>query len=300
LWEGSSFTVYDTYSYTPQPPAFITGDLDGEGANPLVRGFLVGRVDTEINNMGAAATIPLARQLSVTGSYSNGLMRFGTSEFQQTGAGSLTSTQYTSYGGGLVTRLSQQDTVSVNYLDTQYNQGISNYFTTRAGYLGWNRTFSPVLAMKSTAGVQLIEGAANRVKIPASIGPVGSFLLSYRDQATAVSFYYNISITPSYQLDSQVLLSNVVSLSLVQQMPVQDLQGMLSVNYGWSERYIRGSGSPISFNSYAGVAGLTYRVTRKTFLSLSYSLSNFDQTFGPQRYIIDRQVVQLSLSQALY
>lgn len=298
LWEGTRVTVFDTYRYTPEPPAFVTGDLDGQGANPLVRGLQTGRVNFQSNNMGVNGRVPLSQLLSLTGNYSNGFIKFGSSNVQQ--VGSLLETRFTEHGAGIAMRLSPQDTISLNYVGSEFEQGGVGSFSTRGGTLGWSHTFSPSLSMNSFGGVQVLQGEVGRTKIQSTLAPTGNLILAYRDPATSLALAYSLAVTPSFQFEAQALLSHLISLTLTQQMPVQDLMGVLSVNYGRSAQFGSNSDSPIGFTSYGGTAGLTYKVTPMTFLSLNYNYSNFDSTFGAQQFAFDRQVVQLSLSQAFY
>lgn len=298
LREGARLIVSDTYSYTPQPPAFITGDLDGQGANPLVRGLQAGRVNFQSNSWAGNGAVPISQVFSLTGNYSNGFIKFGSSEVQQVGG--LFDTTFTSYGAGLAMKLSSRDTISLNFAGSEYDQGGFGSFSTRGGTLGWAHIFSPSLSMNSAAGVQLLEGEFEGGKIPATVAPTANLMLMYMDRTTSLALAYSLAVTPSYQFETQALLSHLASLTLTQQMPVQDLMGILSVNYGRSGQFGSTSGAAINFNSYGGVAGLTYKITPKTFLSLNYSYSNYDSTFGTERFAFDRQVVQLNLSQAFY
>src|SRR5262249_18133662 len=64
----STWQVKEYYSFTPIPPAFATGDVNG-GSNPYLRGYQAARTNTQINGTGTNLSVPLTQALSVTGSY---------------------------------------------------------------------------------------------------------------------------------------------------------------------------------------------------------------------------------------
>jgi hypothetical protein len=49
-----------------------------------------------------------------------------------------------------------------------------------------------------------------------------------------------------------------------------------------------------------GTGGVVYKFSPETFLGLHYSYSNVDNQFNGTTFAFDRQVVQLSLTQAFY
>ena len=297
LWEGTRLTVSDTYSYTPQPPAFLTGDLSGEGANPFVRGFQVGRVNTQTNVFGTNLTAPLNQVVNLIGSYTNGFIKFGSSDVQQ--VGQLLDTNYQTYMAGFSMNRSLQDTVSLNFVGAEYAYGDRGSFTMRGGTVGWTRLFTPNVSLVSTAGAQLVETKFGVTPSSTSIAPLGNLALLWRDSTTTMTLAYGLGVTPSLQFQSATLRTHVVSFNLVQQTTIPDLLGVVGLNFGHGDRI--GSGSTgFSYVSWGGTGGLTYRLTPQTFLGLTYSYLNNNQSFGGQSFLIERQIVQLSLTQAFY
>lgn len=71
---------------------------------------------------------------------------------------------------------------------------------------------------------------------------------------------YNIGVTPSFQFESAMLRSQVVSLNLVQQTAIPQLLGVAGVNYGHGEQIGAGSAG-FSYDAWGGTVGLTYRLT---------------------------------------
>lgn len=302
LWDGAQLTVTETYLYTPQPPGFVTGDLSGEGTNPFLRGFMTGRVNVQSNNVAANLAMPITKTVNLTGGYVHGLIRFGTSEVGQ--PGTLLDNAYQLYTTGLSARLSSQDTATLNFMNSEFDSGVRGEFTTRGGTVGWSHTFTPSLTLTSAGGAQLLTGTFSGRPIASVIAPTGNLLLLWRDGATAMLLAYNLSVTPSFQFESQPLLTHVVAFTITQQTAIPELLAVASMNYGRGDEY----GSPpastvsssISYLSWGGTAGLTYRLTPKTFLGVTWSYSNYNTTFGSQSVKFDRETVQVSLTQAFY
>jgi len=296
VWEGAHVRASNTYSYTPQPPAFLTGDLSGEGANPYARGYQLGRVNTQTNMLSVNLTAPLTQVLNLTGGYTNGFIKFGNSEAQQ--PGQLLDTDYQTYTTGLALDLSRQDTVSVNFLGADYSYSSRGSFNTRGGTFGWSRRFTPNVTLNSTAGALVVDPSLNTGASSATtVAPVGNLALLWNDQTTTLTAAYNIGVSPSFQFESATLRSQVVSLNLVQQTAIPQLLGVAGVNYGHGEQIGAGSGG-FSYDAWGGTGGLTYRLTPQTYLGTTYSYSHNNQSFGGQEFTIERHMVQVSLAQA--
>ena len=328
LWQGMKVTITDTFSYTPVPPAFFAGDQSSATTTTTTtttstlvayggpNGMQVGRVSSTNNNFGGSLTAPLSQTLSLTGSYSRGFFRFGTSEVQQSGL--LLNTSSQTFTVGVLSKLSPQDTVNLSYTESsfKYEQAVGTSFTTRGGTLGWVHLFSPSVSLSTTAGAQLFEGGlggsssistttsstsgAGSSSPSSSIVPTAGLGLTWKDQTTMLSLMYGLSLTPSYQFDAQPLLTNTVSLSGKQVMPIPDLVGLLSANYARGDEFGPTSANSISYSSYGGSGGVLYKITTKTFLNLNYQYTKFDSQFGAQAFSMDRHLVSLNITQAFY
>jgi len=294
--EGTRLNAFDTYIYTPIPPAFLTGDVAGEGNNPYLRGFQVGRANTQSNIFGANLAVPISQVVDLTGGYTRGFIKFGSTDVQQPGA--LLNTNFQTYTAGLSMKMSRQDTISLNFVGSEYvSEGT---FATWGSTVGWTRLFTPNVSLISNAGAQLVETRFTGTPSSTTIAPVGRLTLLWKDSTTTLTLAYNVGVTPAYQFQPQALLSNVASVSLTQQTAIPELLGIGSLSYGRGDQ-IGGTGSTaISYDSWGANGGFIYRVTPKTFLGLTYFYQNNDQSFGGQSFTINRQVVQFSLNQALY
>jgi len=321
VWKGMQFTISDTFSYSPQPPAFLVGDQTtsttnqaGSTSNLLVNGMQVGRANSTSNTLSTTLTAPVSQRVSLTGSYTRGFIRFGTSEVQQIGV--LLDTSYQTFTAGVNTLLSPQDTLTLSYIDTNFSYGqTGGSFTTRGGTLAWAHLFSPNVSLYSRAGVLVINGgvlgsSSTSTTSPAgisgnstnssTIAPTGGLGLTWRDQTTSLFLNYGVSITPSYQFAAQPLLTNTVSFSVAQVMPNPDFIGLASVNYARGDEIGSSSTNSISYSSYGGSGGALYKFTQKSFLNLNYQFTKYDSQFGAQGFSVARHLVMLSFSQAFY
>jgi hypothetical protein len=311
LRERTQFSVFDTFSYTPQPPAFLTGDTSGEANNTFLRGYQVGRTNTQTNIVGTNLAVPLNQSVNLIGSYTNGYRKFGTSDVQQ--PGSLINTTFQTYTAGLSMIMSSQDIVSLTFVGSEYDSGAQGTFATYGGTVGWARQFTPNVGMNSAAGAQVVNTSGlttstsggttstNGATSSTSIAPLGRFSLFWKDRTTTLTGNYSVGVTPSAQFQTQAVLSNVVSVTLTQQTAIPELLGIASLNYGRGDATgSSATSSSLSYTAWGGTGGLVYRFTPKTFLGLTYSYQNSDQSFGAQSFVINRQVVQFSLTQAFY
>ncbi|OGW49236.1 MAG: hypothetical protein A2V62_02835 [Nitrospirae bacterium RBG_19FT_COMBO_58_9] len=328
LWQGMVVTITDSFQYTPQPPSFLVGDQPNNTSasgtpsqvnntsNLLMNGMQVGRVSSTSNNFGGSLIAPLSQSLSLSGGYSRGFIRFGTSDVQQVGL--LLNTSYQTFNVGILTKLTPQDSVTLSYIDSSYKyaDAAGGSFTTRGGTVGWMHLFSPTVTMSSTAGVQIFDGGtvgssststtttstgvSQGTTSSSSLVPTGSLALTWRDKTTSLSVAYGLSLLPSYQFDAQPLLSNTISFSVMQVTPVPQLVGLLSVNYSRGDEFGSTSQNSISFSSYGATGGALYKFTPKTFLNCNYQYSKYDSQFGTQGFSFARQLVSLSLTQAFY
>jgi hypothetical protein len=300
--EGSRLMVVDNYRYTPNPQAFLPGDVSGEAMNPYVRGFQAGRVNSQTNFFSANLTVPLNQVVSLIGGYGSGFMKFGESDVTQEGA--LLNTSFQTYRAGLSRTMTPQDTVSLNFLGSQYDYDVSGGYTARGGTVGWIHLFRPNVTLTSEAGVQQIEGSSGGVGLPSTIGPVGNISLNLTDRTTMILLAYSVGITPSFQFQPQPLLTQLGTVTLTQRTGVTDLLAVASANYGRGNEYGSTSTSTgtsgFSYVSWGGNAGLIYQVTSKAFLGLTYSYSDYETSFGNEGFSFVRQIVQLNLTQAFY
>ena len=294
---GARWTVSDTYFHTPEPPAFLQGGQLGEPANPLVPGFQAQRANTTSNSFNTTLELPLNRTVNLTGSYTNGFIRYGASEVP--GAATLISQNRQAYTVGLLVQTSVHDSVTANFTENEYDQGSLGRFSTRGGVVGWTHAFSPAISLNATGGMQMVSGESNGVPF-STVAPLGSLALSWQDPTTSMTLAYRSGITPSFQFQSASMLNHIVSFNMTQQTPIRDLVGLLGGNYSIANEYGSNSENALSWTTVGGTSGLLYRITEKTFLTLTYSYQNVDNVIGGARFAYDKHVAQLNLTQAFY
>jgi hypothetical protein len=245
---------------------------------------------------------PLSQTLSLTGGYSQGFIQFGTSDVQQNGL--LLNASYQTFNVGVSNQLSPLDSVTLSYLNSSYTygQGAGGALTTRGGTLAWMHLFSPNVSLNSTAGAQLWEGGSvgSSGGSGSRITPTGGLALTWKDQTTSLSLLYSVSLVPSFQFEAQPLLTNTVSLVVVQKTLIPELVGLLSTNYGRGDEFGSTSANPISYESYGATGGLVYEFTPKAFLNLNYSYAKYDSQFGAQGFSFARNLVSVNIAKAFY
>jgi len=299
-WQGAALTVSDTYIYTPQAPAFLIGNLSGSQTNPFATGYQVGRANVSSNIFAANLSMPLNQTVSLIGSYSNGFLRFGQSQVQQSGV--LLSYKYQTYSAGLSMQVSPQDSLSVNavYTENIYTSGSGGSFTSQGGNVEWGHTFTPFLTLKSSAGATALKREFPGSSSATTVAPAGNLALLWKDQTTSMALTYGAALTPATQFQASALLTQVVSFALTQQTAIPELLAVASLNYGRGDPYGSSSGTAISYASVGGTGGVVYKFSPQTFFGLNYSYGNVENQFGNNTFAWDRQVVQMSLSHAFY
>jgi hypothetical protein len=295
---GARWTVSDTFAYTPQSPAFLVGDQSGEQVNPLLTGFQATRSNRNSNSVNTVFELPLSSTINLTGSYTNSFIRYGASQVPQ--AATLISQEAHVYTAGLIMKASVEDSVKVDFIGNEFDQGLQGAFSARGGTLGWMHRFSPTVSFNAAGGAQLLSGQLRGVPFSPVIAPVGSLAIFWSDSTTSLTLAYRSGVTPSLQFRGASLLNHMVSFSVVQNTPIRDLAGLLGANYSYATKYGSNFGGDLSWKTVGGTAGLRYRVTQKMFLTLSYVYQNVDNVFEGTHFAFDKHAVQLNLTQAFY
>ncbi|HMS82102.1 MAG TPA: hypothetical protein PKD12_00445 [Nitrospira sp.] len=295
---GTRWRVSDTYFYSPQPPAFLLGGQLGEQANPLVAGFQANRTNTSSNSVNTVFEFPLNRALSFGGSYSHSFIRYGASQVPR--AANLISQNVHVYTAGLITQLSLYDSVRVDFMGSEFDQGRLGAFSARGGTLGWTHRFSPTVSVNTTGGVQVLSGEFNGVQLASVVAPFGSVAINWSTPATTMTFAYRSAITPSFQFQGAAMLNHSVLFNMSQNTPIRDVVALLGANYGVASEYGATSQGALSWTTVGGTTGLLYRATQKIFLTMTYSYQNVDNVFSGVHFAFDRHVAQIALTQSFY
>jgi hypothetical protein len=136
---GARWTVSDTYFYSPQPPAFLLGNQSGEQINPLLTGFQAARTNTSANSVNTQLELPLSSTVRLTGSYTHSFIRYGASQVPQASvpqaAAALISQDTQAYTAGVLVQASIQDSISVDFTSSDFDQGRLGAFSTKGGVI---------------------------------------------------------------------------------------------------------------------------------------------------------------------
>jgi hypothetical protein len=296
---GTRFTISDYYVFTPEPPAFLTGNLDVQEVNPLARGFQAQRVNTHTNSISVNFAVPISRTIDLTARYLNSLTHFGESKIQQ--EGTLLNTTFQTYAVGLAKRISMHDTVSASFLGSHADSGSQQSFSGYGGFVGWDHMFNKKVTFRSTVGLQKVNDKSGSGA--SDITPGGSLSVFWSDTLTSWHLSYNVGLTPSLQFEGRPILTQAVNLTVIQKTSIQNLSLFAGLNYGRGNELGEGSSSSsteISYTSYNASGGMSYKVTPKMYVALIYSYSRFDNKFGPIEFELDRSLAQVFLTQAFY
>jgi hypothetical protein len=200
-------------------------------------------------------------------------------------------------------RMSLQDTVRLRFISSEYSSDAFS-ITTYGGTAGWSRSFTRNITLNFDAGAKVLEGDLIGVSLASTVAPVGNLSLQWLDNETSMLLAYNLDIMPSVQVGARPLLNDLVTFTVTQQTTIPDLLVVASANYGHSSPYGSKPASTAvtdaTFTTWGGVAGLTYRLTPKTFLGVTFSYANYDGEIGTTGYQFVREVVQMSLTHAFY
>lgn len=296
---GTRWTISDTFFYSPQPPAFLTGGGSvGEQVNPLVSGFQAFRTNTKSNTVNTLFELPLSMTVKLTGSYTNTFIHYGASQLKQ--AGTLIGQHVHAYTTGLMRQISIYDSLRLDFTGNEFDQGRLGAFSTRGGTLGWTHKFTSTMNLNATGGAQILSGEANGVPISSIVAPVGSLAIQWNNPTTTLALVYRTGITPSLQFQGAALLNHMVSFKMTRKTPIRDVVGLLEGNYGVANEYRSNSGGGLSWTTVGGTAGLLYQATQKTFLTLTYNYQNVDNVFGGTHFAYDKHVGQIALTEAFY
>jgi hypothetical protein len=294
---GARWTVSDTFFYSPEPPAFFIGNQSGVQVNPLVAGFQASRANARSNSINTVFELPLNKTVKMSGSYTNSFIRYGASLVP--GAPILISQDLHTYTAGLLKEVSIYDTVRADFTGTEFDLGGRGSFNTRGGTFGWIHKFAPTISLNATGGAQVLSGELNGVPFSSTIAPVGSIAIEWKDSTTSITLAYRSGISPSFQFKSAAMLNHVVSLNMIQKTPLRDMTAVFGADYSTANEYGSNSGG-LSWTTVGTTAGLRYRATGKTFLTLLYAYTNIDNVSGDVRLSFDKHLVQLNLAQAFY
>jgi hypothetical protein len=280
--------VADTFTYTPQPPAFLTGGAvnaagdpaDQDPASAFARGLQVQRVNTITNSASVISTYAVTPTLSLYMNAAHGLQRFGATPGAQ-GVASLVSTDFRSLSAGPQISLSPNETVRLLFTHARTDflggqvSGFPPYFETNGGLITYRRPLlTPALIGFASISVQEV--------IPShSLQYVGSASVTWTRFPDTVSVSYSRQVSPSFLAVGAPVTTDLVSLGITRTLGPR-LSATLAANYARSQSIaaalptnVPNAPANLSFDSYLASASFIYRVAPGLLISGNYLYSFF-------------------------
>ena len=283
LLPGTTLRVTDSFLYTPQPPAFLTPQL-GPGANPYVIGIQAFRANSSSNSGSVAGTYRWLPSTDLETSYTNSLIRFG-STFVSGTQSTLLNSNLQRVTGGFTFRISARDTTNLLYQYSEARYEVFPSFTTHGVSVSYTRLLTPSATL-------MVGGGPTVVNPGNSLNYTGTASLSWRaTQADTLRVLYTRAFAPSFFLTASALVSNTVTGTVTHQLG-ERLNLTASANYAQSESVPT---QVLSFRSFGASASVNYQLTRWISASVAYDYSDFRNQFQGQSFAFDRNVATLSL-----
>lgn len=290
LLPGLALRVVDTYSYTPQLQAFAPPPGGAQGIDSFIRGLQARRAKSFRNTGMVQASYSFSPRMSFASSFTDYRLRFGQpiGTPSETVQESLIDTNFQTVTSGPVVNLSPSDTVSLSHLYQQGTFGTGatpGSFSIQGASGKWSRSITPALRATVEGGFAVISSSGN-------VQPTGGVLLSWQGEYTTVQVSYSRAITPSFLFVSTALLSQVVNGTVRRQItdPLS-----LSVNGSYAVNESLSNNSLLRFQSYSITSSINYVMSKIFTATLSYTHSQYEQSFASQTFPFDRNLVQLSL-----
>lgn len=280
--------VSDSFTYTPQPPAFLAGGAvnaagdpaDQDPANAFARGLQVQRVNTITNSASVISTYAVTPALSLYMNASHAFQRYGATPGAQEVA-SLVSTDSRSFSTGPQISLSPNETVRIllthnrtDFLGGQTSE-FPPYFETNGGLIAYRRPlFTPAIIGFASVSVQEV--------IPShSLQYTGSASVTWTRFPDTVSLSYSRQVAPNFLTVGAPIITDLVSLGVTRTLGPR-LSASLSANYSRSQSIgaalpegVPNAPTDFSFDSYLASASFIYRVAPGLLISGNYLYSFF-------------------------
>ena len=278
--------VTETFTYTPVPPSFLSGDTQVSQAlspeaqsisDQYSRGLQAFRINTYTNMTGVSGGVSVSPTVDLRAAYSYSFMKFGTPFVAGTSGDFHPSTSHMAMAGPTI-QMTAQDAINVNAMYQRTDYGLGN-FTTPGVSVGWSRPWSSQLRSNILGGVQYSQVQSNEGGVASKQSDasyVSQVTLVYTEGATSIySLNYSAGVYPSYFVQAGPLLSNLVSLTVWHRLTSQ-LSVSASVNYSKNDTLKSTTGgNSLSFESIGSTVGLSYLVARNLALSLTETFGYF-------------------------
>ncbi len=280
--------VSDSFTYTPQPPAFLAGGAvnvagdpaDQDPASAFARGLQIQRVNTITNSASVISTYALTPTLSLYTNATHALQRYGATPGSQAVA-SLVSTNFRSLSSGLEIGVSPNETVRILFTHnrTDFLSGQTSefppYFETNGGMIAYRR---PLL---TPAVIGFVSASVLEVIPSHSLQYTGSASVTWTRFPDTVSLSYSRQVSPNFLAVGAPIITDLVSLGATRTLGPR-LSTSVAANYARSQSIGAAlpEGAPhaptdFSFDSYLASASFVYRVAPGLLISGNYLYSFF-------------------------
>jgi hypothetical protein len=282
LVRGLQLRIFDSFRYTPEPPAFLSGNHPTDTADIYGRGIQGVRANSYANILSANSDYPLSRSFSLSTDYGYSIFRSGS------GTGYFNNTQHSVNIGPTFT-FDGGDTLFFKY---NYSMGESkpsgggaalNYVFQRIEPEYVTKTLVPGWTLRISGGGTLVEQAGNRVFMSGKLG-----LATEYDRRTHVDMGVSRQAVPSFFGTNSSVISNLVQFNV--SYAISRLLRLTAGAY-----YAYNEAAPVKTFAYRTVRGsvaLDYSLTESTTVSLSQEDTYYERT-GVLPY--DRYATMLTL-----
>ena len=287
---GWSVRVIDSFSYTPQQPAFVAPEAGNQVSSAYVRGIQAYRSNSFSNVGSITSTLPITPDTSFATTYTNQILRFFNKVDPSTSGGALFNVDTHIISAGPQYRLSPLHTIGLTY---QFQDMVfapvaggapPGGITTHGGMLTWSGHLSSLFDFE-------LGGGASVVLPSNSLQGTGQAMVRYTTPEMIASLTYSRGISPSFFLAGGALISDLLVASLTYNLTSKWF-AIGGFNYSQSQST---EGLSLKFDSYGPTGSLNYRITpyvvasgSATYFQMTYVSSGVSTTF-------DRELFMLSI-----
>jgi len=318
--ERLTFSVNETFLYTPILPGFMSKDIPAADSTQQVdqgtsflQGIQVPRVNTYMNSVSVSSTFATTRTLLLFLSASHNIVHFsGGTIGTGNGSGSVSNTGLIDTQGRQVSigprwQYNQTDNLTLVYMYSRVDfakvldPGASPYFETQGVMASWSGQFSD-RSWYASANIGAFEASPGH-----QVQTNGGLNVGYRLKDTTIGAAYSRSFSPAYYGTSGPLIADVYGLQVFHFVSSQTSVN-LAANYSHAVTLAGGAvASDYSFDSYMGSAAVNYMFDRTWLARIAYTYSKFvgsglsvasGITGGALNF--DRQIVMLTMTKLWY
>lgn len=303
LVPNASLRVTDLFSYTPLAPGFASLAAGTSPSNPAniqnayAFGVLTQRTNNLNNNGSVLASYATTALTKLEASYSNSILRWGSSPSSVPQATALTLFDSTIQSGtvGGSARLSDLDMVNAKYSYTATKFSDSQQATpsilydTQTATVGWSRTLTESFAAELGGGGIIVSPGPTT---PGLTTWAANAALTMNIPNSRATIAYSRSAFPAIAVEPIVLIGDIVTLSAIQTVD----QHWQIAEAGSFARSTGGDGSSkLTFESYTASVDIYYWITHFWSAALSFDYMKFNYESAITRYNFDRQAITLCL-----